>query len=476
MKQNIRKTLLLIALFIGSISASISQQIDAIIKKGDNLTLVQVDSLLKLYPDSVEFNYFKTRKYIEAQDQRRVLQMVRKMETDYPNHVLTHVLLGFIYELDENYSKSITEISLAIRQYPDDYLLYHDRGLVYSKMKNVADALTDLKKSLTLNPNHISTYDNIANIYKDDGQTLPALKQYHEVLEREPEYARTLNNLGVQHVKHGNFKIAIDYYARCAKAKPDYTKVYTNRAALHTKMGANGLACQDMYTLYQLANGMDSLQYYTLCHVHDVKKLKGDLAEVYQTYHNMVDSKYASINSHLTMLEFLTTYTIDYKAIVHYAHKTLEKDSTYFAVHMYLAETYKKKKDIDSSIYHYEQTLKKGEGNIQFKHGAYCSYTLSKLYREEKNNLTKAEARLNAAYKIDDIRNYEPAIEFAEILIAKKKYEAALPYLNKAIKIAPISYQAIELRSKVHRELKNKQALKEDLDLLKLIDRFEVMN
>ncbi|MCL2128868.1 MAG: tetratricopeptide repeat protein [Treponema sp.] len=70
---------------------------------------------------------------------------------------------GYIYNLNTNYDKAISDYTMAIELSSNNADLYYDRGIAYSEKGDTNRAIEDFTMALSIDAKHSEARENLEN-------------------------------------------------------------------------------------------------------------------------------------------------------------------------------------------------------------------------------------------------------------------------------------------------------------------------
>ncbi|MEI6478743.1 MAG: tetratricopeptide repeat protein [bacterium] len=88
-----------------------------------------------------------------------------------PNNAEAYRIIGYAYEIEQNYTDAISNYSKSISLDPKSALALESRGHAYYLMGNIDEATSDLNDALKIDPDLGSAWLNLARISYDNGDS-----------------------------------------------------------------------------------------------------------------------------------------------------------------------------------------------------------------------------------------------------------------------------------------------------------------
>ncbi|KAJ4456870.1 putative Bardet-Biedl syndrome 4 protein [Paratrimastix pyriformis] len=148
-------------------------------------------------------------------------------------HDVTHMQLGRLYTLQENYAAAIEIYKEALDYSPDNPELMTTIGILYSRLGDNEKAIEFLGNSLTHDPKNPKTILAAGSIIQDHGDMDTALVKYRIAALATPNSAQLWNNVGMCFFAKGKPVPAISCLKRALDLAPFEWIVAYNLGLVH---------------------------------------------------------------------------------------------------------------------------------------------------------------------------------------------------------------------------------------------------
>ncbi len=143
------------------------------------------------------------------------------------------LVLGYSYEVLQNYSKALEQYNKAIALYPDSPLGYVKRGHAYDLSGDLTSAEADYIKAYSIDSKNDVALMNLARIAQGKGDFENAKKYAQAAIDvTQIAYvkATAYEIFGLAEIDSGNYQIAIDDFSKSIDSYDKYGNAYANRA------------------------------------------------------------------------------------------------------------------------------------------------------------------------------------------------------------------------------------------------------
>ena len=156
-----------------------------------------------------------------------------------------HLNLGFIYEAQAKYDRSIDEYSAALRlvqkNKPPDFKteseLYDRLGNVQMTVGNLAEAERNFDAALRTYPNSGPAYSYLGSLYDKQKRGELSVKMFTRAIEINPWDSVSLHNLGLFYINSNQFDEAVAKLKRVIQLSPDDTNAHSDLAYAYGQLG-----------------------------------------------------------------------------------------------------------------------------------------------------------------------------------------------------------------------------------------------
>lgn len=142
-----------------------------------------------------------------------------------------------VYYFDNDYDKSISDYTEAIRLVPDDARSYNNRGRAYYQKRDYGRAIADYSQAIRLNPGNASALNNRGVAYSKKGDFNLAIADFNEAIRLAPGYVNAFYNRGITFADQGHYSEAIEDLKKAVGLEPNNSDLYNELAWTYFKMG-----------------------------------------------------------------------------------------------------------------------------------------------------------------------------------------------------------------------------------------------
>jgi len=152
---------------------------------------------------------------------------------------------GLLAFREGEFSKSICDLSKAIRLDPEKAVAYLTRGVAYMKTDRVNLALDDFEKAIELNPTYRRAYHLRGIAYHMKGAREKALRDFDKAIELDPEYGAAYLSRANVHSEMGHTDEADDDMEIVARLTEKNIETFANEnnvwRSRHLRLEAEGI-------------------------------------------------------------------------------------------------------------------------------------------------------------------------------------------------------------------------------------------
>ena len=383
-------------------------------KKDYSRAIVQLNEILKIFPNELNSIYLLIDCYIKFNKPLLALEATHKaLEFKKDDKKLLHLEIR-LNEFLKRDSESINLLKIFVHKFCDIGALKHLSNLLVHQDK--ADEADDLiKKFFESNEEYGLLYKGVRHLFAS--RFRKAEDAFKKVLQEDKNNIDALRFLGILAYKTGNHDIAENMYVKALTIDPTYSIVWANLAHVYTVTGqlekakksfinilkinpSNGSIWAELGTVYnKLANYKDGRDaylksielkpdsprvYLSLGHVY---KTMGDIENSIKSYKKTILQNNLSGEAYWSLAN-LKTYKFTDKEI-NEMEKTLklkisdtEKCQMYFA----LGKAYEIKKDFDNSFKNYSKgnAIRKNEYQYSSRETTSNASQILNFFNEEQ--------------------------------------------------------------------------------------------
>lgn len=457
--------------------------------------------------------YYLLRDSIEEQDiekQKETLDKIKLLEIEQPD--MTILEAKHLLQI-ENIDKAKELVQILIDKWPEDISFLYNMGQIELALEETEKAEQYYKKVLELNPNHISSHIGMGHCNLKYGELEKALEYYSYVQDLYP-----YNNYIINCVGHVN-ELLTEKYKSQLEQEPENFKILFELACVYFDLN-NYELCKETAEKIEVSDD-NKLRYFNLMGrlYYELSDFKTALNYLNQLLELCPDDKYKL--SVYIQIGIQYKCLKDYDKALDYYDKALEINPDNWKVMSNKAnifnilgkyeeavEIYSKAIELNNCIAHlytnkakalyYLNKYREALDNCDISNNIY-SYSVDtyliqiKIYYDVKNyeavidiikiveeyEIENSEVKLYKARTLNNLKKEEEAKKiFLELLKEDdknadvcyyfacfnndiEKYEAALYYINKSIKLKNETYKYY-LRGLLHKKMKRyKESLKD---------------
>lgn len=138
------------------------------------------EKLVNDYPDQIKHYILLANAYLqigsinfnEVENADKAIEVLEKAITLDSRNSEVYRLLGYAYEIKQDYKKSLDMYNISIEIDPNNDVAYSSRGHMYYLAGNDKLAEADYKKSLSINPNNDKALLDLATLYFKNTENL----------------------------------------------------------------------------------------------------------------------------------------------------------------------------------------------------------------------------------------------------------------------------------------------------------------
>ena len=144
---------------------------------------------------------------------------------------------GYASYAENDYEKSISDYTEAIRLQPDYADAYNNRGLAYDHHSEYDKAISDYNAAIRLDPNDARYYNNRGFACDDNKEYDQAISDYNNAIRLDPNYTLAYINRGVSYLHIKNYAQAIGDFTEAIHLNPSDADAYYNRGLAYKNQG-----------------------------------------------------------------------------------------------------------------------------------------------------------------------------------------------------------------------------------------------
>src|SRR5574344_2153729 len=210
----------------------------------------KIDEILDTNPDDLNalslHAISKAKQYMLAPAQVDVDRLVKK----YPNKPELHYAQALIYinrqtSSDVDYIKNtrglldsaIKECVTAVNLNSNYYEAYNAMGIATLKLGNKSDAIDLFKMAVKVNPSYANAYDNLGVVSLSDNDLDSAQKYFESALKYNSHNPTSMYHMGQVEARRGNLSTALTWLNHSLHINPNSSPAWNLQGELYLKQG-----------------------------------------------------------------------------------------------------------------------------------------------------------------------------------------------------------------------------------------------
>jgi len=180
--------------------------------------------------------------------------------------VMSHYILGSVYEKTGDIDKAIPEYEQALKQDPQNAQVHLSLGTAYLKKNNVPKAIDELNLASKLDPEAVEPHAILALLYFSQENTSAAGKEYETALAKaaqlEPSNINIYKSLGTVYLHNKNYPAAENTFKLVLGLTPKDAEALFYLANIYDETGRDALVEQTLKKSIEMDPGYaQSLNY-----------------------------------------------------------------------------------------------------------------------------------------------------------------------------------------------------------------------
>lgn len=188
-------------------------------------------------------------------DSKKSLEYAEELVARYPRDERAHVLLGVLYSNQQDFSKSIPELTKAIEINPNYSPAYNLLGYAYMPLEKYPDAERAFKKYIELVPNDPNPYDSYAEMLMKTGRFDESIAQYQKALSVDPHFSNSFIGIATNMMlqgKHDQAAAEAQKLYDAARDDGDRRSALFARSVIYVDAGKTAAALKEIEKEYAL--------------------------------------------------------------------------------------------------------------------------------------------------------------------------------------------------------------------------------
>ncbi len=264
-------------------------------------------------------------------------------------------------------TKLLTKAQILDKNNP---LIYIKLGDTWKKQRVLQLARQQYEKAVSLDPSNVEAHYSLGKLYLYEKKYNDAAKEFAKAIELDPEFAPAYPELGELFFKIKRYKDAKAYYDKYVKLRPNDLRAKVRYGKFLYLSGEYEKAVEEIGKVLQDTTSpvLQRLLGYSL---YESKKY-GEAKKAMNKYFTQVSEDKRIAKDYAYYARILAALGENEEAVKYYK-KAIEKDPNDIESLRELAKLYRKMKDYDNAIKHFEMLTQKNKSIKDL-------YALGKLY------------------------------------------------------------------------------------------------
>ncbi len=270
MKTQIKKSRLIVGLFLVASSTMIAQTLNDALKLTTNEQFESADAAYKLLiqsqPNSGDYYFYYGENYFKNDNMEMANTMYQKGADVNPTNPLPYVGLGKVQwykgqmaEAKANFFKATT---LGAEKNATVFMKIAE-AYIAAPTKNLTDAFTLLAKATKLEPKNPEVYILTGDAFLEQNNGTKAVENYEKAGALDPKSSRALLKQGQVWNRAKNFQLAIDTYKKAKLIDSSFAPAYRELAEIYLRAAQYGNAAYNAKRYLQLNNDCSAKSQYS---------------------------------------------------------------------------------------------------------------------------------------------------------------------------------------------------------------------
>jgi len=199
---------------------------------------------LETDPENPEIHYYLGITYTRMEKYRAATQYLEKVlssELSYINKVHAHMILGYIYTLQEDYQRALSIFRDVVKAGFESAQAFAAIGYIMDRMGNFKEAVMNLYRAIEIEPHNANAHNSLGYIFAEANINLEeALEECKKAVSMDRENPAYLDSLGWVYYKLGKISQAKSYLQKALNRAPDNKEIKTHFRVVMQKMGIQG--------------------------------------------------------------------------------------------------------------------------------------------------------------------------------------------------------------------------------------------
>lgn len=386
-----------------------------------------LEKSLTIDPQNAEAHYFYAT-LLSDNETEAIKHYENAIKID-PNFVKAYIPLGDLYYSDRRYDDALSAYKKAITIDKNNEKYFFELGNKALQKKdeenlieNLNNAKTNFEKHLMLYPNDSLANFKLGFTYEKLGEKDKAIEYYQKSFDNDPSRYDILLNIARLSKETGKLNESLDMLNKVTDNTDEQNikiEAYKIKAEILDKLGEKEKAVSALEEVVKLDTN-DAGSHYKLGLFYEEKQ---DHQRAIAEYSAVISIDQTKADPYLRLGNLYTKIGMDEKKIMEVYEKGLILDPNYPQIQYDLAVLYKKYKDYDKAIEHYQMANKLSPNNYLWQ------YEYAKL-QEGKDNGEALKAYTRA---IELKRDFAECYYDRAMLLRKAKIIDGKVYRNEQI-------------------------------------------
>ncbi len=261
MKNQIKKSKLVVGLFMVASSTMFAQTLSDAIKLTRNEQFESADAaykgLIQSQPNNGDYYFYYGENYFKNENLEMANTMYQKGAEVNPTNPLPYVGLGKVQwyknqtaDAKANFFKATT---LGAEKNATVFMKIAE-AYIAAPTKNLPDAFTLLAKATKLEPKNPEGFILTGDAFLEQNKGTEAITNYEKAGALDPKSAKALLKQGQVWNRAKNYSLAIDTYKKAKLIDSTYAPAYREMAEIYHRAGQDKVAYSQMQKYIQLNN------------------------------------------------------------------------------------------------------------------------------------------------------------------------------------------------------------------------------
>jgi tetratricopeptide (TPR) repeat protein len=220
------------------------------------LAIEQYEQIVKLDPKSADDHVMLGRLYQADNQSKKAEEEERTAVKLAPDSEEAVTTLAMLYNEQGNAAKAAETLS-SVPEATRSAKLYSVLGATYDQQKDYKKAIDAYQHAIALDRDNLDAMRGLAESLLNDGQSDKALEQYKIIADANPEDARTYIRLGEIYRRQGKLDLALQNLKKASTMVQDSEQVSYDLASIYQAQGRYDEAIQTLQDLLKKTEKLD---------------------------------------------------------------------------------------------------------------------------------------------------------------------------------------------------------------------------